>query len=218
MSMWQSILDILNSNGFQTFVALIVGAFIFIQYRINKRDRVKDAASLVVVEIQTATRTIKDIKKKLANKVLESDVSVMPSNSWKDSRQLFAKYLDRDEWDTMEDFYDRATLLDDAVKYNNQMFRNDVEQIRINKQRAAADFAIDTVNQIGVGTNKGDVAEIFSGKVSVYDTLYMSKQGELAYTPSQVVEDARRFIENIPDILNSPAYEKLKQISKRGKA
>lgn len=212
------LIELLNSNGLQTFVALVVGAFVFIQYRVNKRDKVRDAASLIVVEIQTATRTIKDIKKRLANKVLESDVSVMPSNSWKDNRQLFAKFLDRDEWDTMEDFYDRAALLDDAVKYNSQMFRNDVEQIRINKQRAAADFAIDTVNQIGTGTNKEDVAEIFSGKVSVYDTLYMSKQGELAYTPSQVVDDARRYIENIPDVLNSPAYEKMKQISKKGKA
>lgn len=212
------LIELLNSNGLQTFVALVVGAFVFIQYRVNKRDKVRDAASLIVVEIQTATRTIKDIKKRLANKVLESDVSVMPSNSWKDNRQLFAKFLDRDEWDTMEDFYDRAALLDDAVKYNSQMFRNDVEQIRTNKQRAAADFAIDTVNQIGTGTNKGDVAEIFSGKVSVYDTLYMSKQGELAYTPSQVVDDARRYIENIPDVLNSPAYEKMKQISKKGKA
>lgn len=212
------LIELLNSNGLQTFVALVVGAFVFIQYRVNKRDKVRDAASLIVVEIQTATRTIKDIKKRLANKVLESDVSVMPSNSWKDNRQLFAKFLDRDEWDTMEDFYDRAALLDDAVKYNSQMFRNDVEQICINKQRAAADFAIDTVNQIGTGTNKGDVAEIFSGKVSVYDTLYMSKQGELAYTPSQVVDDARRYIENIPDVLNSPAYEKMKQISKKGKA
>lgn len=216
--MWNMLIELLNSNGLQTFVALVVGAFVFIQYRVNKRDKVRDAASLIVVEIQTATRTIKDIKKRLANKVLESDVSVMPSNSWKDNRQLFAKFLDRDEWDTMEDFYDRAALLDDAVKYNSQMFRNDVEQIRINKQRAAADFAIDTVNQIGTGTNKGDVAEIFSGKVSVYDTLYMSKQGELAYTPSQVVDDARRYIENIPDVLNSPAYEKMKQISKKGKA
>jgi len=209
--------SILNSNGFQTLIAFVVGAFVFIQYRINKRDRVKDAASLVVVEIQTATRTIKNIKKRLSDRVLESDVSVLPSNSWNEYRRLFAKYLDRDEWDIIEDFYDRAALLDDAVRYNNQMFRNDVEQIRINKQRAAADFAIDTVNQIGSDTNKEDVAEIFSGKVKVYDTLYMSKQGELAYTPSQVIDDARRYIENMPDILNSPAYEKIKVVAKKGR-
>lgn len=103
------------------------------------------------------------------------------------------------------------------VKYNRQMFRNDVEQIRINKQRAAADFAIDTVNNIAVNNmNKEDVANMFSGKVSVYDTLYMSKQGELAYTPNQVTDDAKKYIDNIPDILNSSAYVKLKSISRRG--
>lgn len=207
----------LDSNFFQSIVALIVGVFVFVQYRINRRDHLRDAASIIIIEIQTASRTIKSIRKRLVDRVLDSDVSVMPSDSWKENRQLFAKYLDRDEWDTIEDFYDRSRLLDDVVKYNRQMFRNDVEQIRINKQRAAADFAIDTVNNIAANSmNKEDVANMFSGKVSVYDTLYMSKQGELAYTPNQVTDDAKKYIDNIPDILNSSAYVKLKSISRRG--
>jgi hypothetical protein len=210
-------LKFLDSNFFQSIVALIVGVFVFVQYRINRRDHLRDAASIIIIEIQTASRTIKSIRKRLVDRVLDSDVSVMPSDSWKENRQLFAKYLDRDEWDTIEDFYDRSRLLDDVVKYNRQMFRNDVEQIRINKQRAAADFAIDTVNNIAVNNmNKEDVANMFSGKVSVYDTLYMSKQGELAYTPNQVTDDAKKYIDNIPDILNSSAYVKLKSISRRG--
>jgi len=207
----------LDSNFFQSIVALIVGVFVFVQYRINRRDHLRDAASIIIIEIQTASRTIKSIRKRLADRVLDSDVSVMPSDSWKENRQLFAKYLDRDEWDTIEDFYDRSRLLDDVVKYNRQMFRNDVEQIRINKQRAAADFAIDTVNNIAANNmSKEDVASMFSGKVSVYNTLYMSKQGELAHTPNQVTDDAKKYIDNIPDILNSSAYVKLKSISRRG--
>lgn len=210
-------LKFLDSNFFQSIVALIVGVFVFVQYRINRRDHLRDAASIIIIEIQTASRTIKSIRKRLVDRVLDSDVSVMPSDSWKENRQLFAKYLDRDEWDTIEDFYDRSRLLDDVVKYNRQMFRNDVEQIRINKQRAAADFAIDTVNNIATNKmNKEDVANMFSSKVSVYDTLYMSKQGELAYTPNQVTDDAKKYIDNIPDVLNSSAYVKLKSISRRG--
>lgn len=208
--------NFLNSSLFQSLTTLLVGGFVFVQYKINQRDRMRDAASIIVIEVQTASRTIKSIRKRLTDRVLDSDVSVMPSDSWKENRQLFAKYLDRDEWDTVEDFYDRARLLDDIVRYNRQMFRNDVEQIRINKQRAAADFAIDTVNNIATNNmNKEDVANVFSSKVSVYDTLYMSKQGELAYTPNQVVDDAKRYIDNIPDILNSSAYSKLKNISRR---
>lgn len=213
----QAFLSTLNSNGLQTLGALVVGGFIFIQYRINKRDQVKDAASLIVIELQGAMRTVKNIKKRMSERVLDSDVSVMPSNSWQTYRQLFAKYLDRDEWDAVEEFYNRAALLDDTITYNNQMFRNDVEQIRINKQRAAADFAIDTVNNINAETNREEVAEVFGGKVQIYDTLYMSKQGDMAYAPNRVIDDAQRYIENLPDILNSPALEKLKVISKKGK-
>lgn len=160
---------------------------------------------------------IEDIQKTLVEGKLESDVSVMPSNSWRDNRQLFSKFLDRDEWDTLEDFYNRAALLDDTIKYNNQMFRNDVEQIRVNKQRAAADFAIDTVNNIDSSTNREEVANVFNGKFQIYDTLYMSKQGDLAYAPNRVIDDAKKYMNNMPDILNSSAYEKMKNISKKAK-
>lgn len=217
MSFWDELITVLDSTGFQTIVALFVGGFVFVQYYINKKDRLRDIASLIVVEIQTGTRISKDIKKTLGEGRLESDVSVMPSNSWREHRQLFSKFLDRDEWDMLEDFYNRAELLDDSVKYNSQMFRNDVEQIRINKQRAAADFAIDTVNKIDPSTNREGVAENFSSKFQIYDALYMSKQGEIAYAPNRVVDDAKKYIDNMPDILNSSVYEKMKKISKKAK-
>lgn len=36
----------LDSNFFQSIVALIVGVFVFVQYRINRRDHLRDAASI----------------------------------------------------------------------------------------------------------------------------------------------------------------------------
>jgi hypothetical protein len=96
------------------------------------------------------------------------------------------------------------------------MFRNDVEQIRINKQRAVADFAIETVNSISSETNREDVAELFSSKVQVYDTLYMSKQGEMGYAPVRIIEDAKKYIDNMPAVLSSPSITKLKIVSKKG--
>lgn len=212
-------IEFLNSTGFQTLVAFIVGVFIFIRYRISKNDEFKNAAQLIVVEIQSAERKIKSIKKRLSDGVLESDVSIISSNSWPLFRHLFSRFLDRDEWDAIEEFYDKAQLLNSTIRYNDQMFRNDVEQIRINKQRAMADFAVATVNNIGQdsATDKGDVAEVFSMKVKVYDTLYMSKQGEMGYTPNRVIDDAKKYISNIPDIINSSALSKLKSLSKNRK-
>ena len=211
------ILGILNSTGIQTAVVLATGSFVFWQYRVKKRDDIKLAASLVVTEVQGAERKIKDIKKRLADGVLESDVSVITTNSWEKYRHLLSKFLDRDEWDSIEDFYSRALLLDDTIKYNNQMFRNDVEQIRINKQRAAADFAIDTVNNISNATDREQVAEIFSAKLQVYSTLYMGKQGEMAYAPTKIIDDAKKYIDNMPQLLNSASITNLKKVAKKGK-
>lgn len=211
------VLDFLNSNGLQTAAALGAGAFIFIQYRMKKRDEVKRAANLIITEVQAAERKIKNIKLRLTEGALEADVSIITTNSWERYRYLLAKFLDRDEWDTLDDFYDRALLLDGTIKYNDQMFRNDVEQIRINKQRAIADFAIETVNSISIDSDREQVAQIFSSKVAVYDTLYMSKQAEMRYAPSKILDDAKKYIDNMPDILNSHSITKLKQVAKSGK-
>jgi len=211
------LLTILNSTGLQTGVVLATSAFIFIQYKIRRRDEIKNAAELVLTEIEGAERKVKEVKKRLADNVLESDVSVITTNSWEKYRHMLSRFLDRDEWDSIEDFYSRALLLDDTVKYNNQMFRNDVEQIRINKQRAVADFAIDTVNSISDTTNREEVAEIFSAKVQVYDTLYMSKQGEMTYAPSKIVEDAKKYISNMPKLINSSITTKLKAVAHKGR-
>lgn len=213
-----TIADVINSNGLQTAVALAVGTFVFIQYRIRKRDEIKRSASLIVTEIQTAERKIKNVKKRLADGVLDADVSIITTNSWQRYRYMLSDFLDRDEWDAIEDFYDRALMLDDTIKYNNLMFRNDVEQIRTNKQRAVADFAIETVNGISDTTNREDVASLFSNKVQVYDTLYMSKQGEMSYTPSRILDDAKKYIDNIPSLLSSPSIVKLKNVAQKGRA
>lgn len=213
-----TVADVINSNGLQTAVVLAVGTFVFIQYRIRKRDEIKRSASLIVTEIQTAERKIKNVKKRLADGVLDADVSIITTNSWERYRYMLSDFLDRDEWDAVEDFYDRALMLDDTIKYNNLMFRNDVEQIRTNKQRAVADFAIETVNSISDTTNREDVASLFSNKVQVYDTLYMSKQGEMSYTPSRILDDAKKYIDNIPSLLSSPSIIKLKKVALKGRA
>jgi hypothetical protein len=210
-------LDVINSTGLQTLAALLVGGFVFIQYRIRKIDEVKNAAELIVIEVQSAERKIKNVKKTVVNGQLDSDVSIVTVNNWARHKHFFAKHLDRDEWDDLEDFYDRAILLDDLIKYNSQMFRNDVEQIRINRQRAAADFAIDTVNNIQGDMNKEDVAQRFDLKVRVYDTLYMDKQGEMSYTPTRILEDAKKYLDGLSDILNSSAISSLKTIAKKGR-
>jgi len=212
-----SVIHLLNSTGFQTAVALLVGAFIFVQRLINQRDELKNAAQLILIDIQSAERKIKNVKGRLIEGVLESDVSIINSDSWALYRHKLASFLDRDEWDDLDSFYDKASLLDSTIKYNSQMFRNDVEQIRINKQRAAADFAIDTVNNIGGDSGKEDIAEVFSSKVKVYDTLYMGQQGAMSYTPSRVVDDANKYINSMPDIMNSPALSKLKSLASTAK-
>ena len=214
------LIKILDSTGLQTLVGLIVGAFVFIQYRINKTDQLKNAAQLILIDVQSAERKVKNIKSRLTDSnALETDVTVINQESWTSYRHMLSRFFDRDEWDDLNTFYDKTLLLDKTIAYNSLMFRNDVEQIRVNKQRAAADFAIDTVNSIGTNgeLNRDEVAEMFSSKVKVYDTLYMSEQDTMSYTPVRLANDAKKYIDSMPDIINSSALVKLKKIAEKGK-
>ena len=212
-----SIINFLNSNGFQTLIALLVGVFLFIQHRINKKEELQNAAQLILVEATSAGRKISAIKQRLSERILDSDITIINNNSWQSYGHLFTRLLDRDEWDTIQSFYDQAVLLNETVKYNSEMFRNDVEQIRINKQRAAADFAINTVNGIGNDSNKESIAEQFRLKFEVYDTLYMDRQTDISYTPNRIIDDAKKYIGAMPNLMNSPALTKIKTLADKGK-
>ena len=216
-------LEVINSNGLQTAVAVLVGLFIFVEYKIKKADELKSSASFIVLEVQSASRKIKEIEAGIREGRFQSDSSIVRINSWEKYRNLFVPYLDKDEWDAIEEFYDRAEMLDETVRYNNQMFRNDVEQIRINKQRAIADFSsqvVDTAQQLGKDSvekmDNTSLVQAFENKLKLYDTLYMSKQGEFSYVPNKVLDDAKKYIDSTPKLLNTTAIDKLKILSKKG--
>ena len=69
------------------------------------------------------------------NVVSRNTAAIAQLTSLMQSRGLFSRDFDHDEWEVITDFYNKSRLLDQAIKYNNTAFTNDVEQIRTNKQR-----------------------------------------------------------------------------------
>lgn len=202
-----SIIEFLNSNFFVAFVTIVVGTIALVVYWIQKRDSKREAANIILLEIRAAERKLVEIKKSLKNEILPNDLRLMPTENWSKFSFLFIRDFDRDEWDSLVSFYNNCQLIDETIKYNNDSFWNDVEQIRSNKQRLLADFAYKAALDKNARKEFDDVTDLIDG-------LYMSKQGKFGYTPQKTLNDAKKHVDEIaPRISQSTIGLKLKKLA-----
>jgi hypothetical protein len=207
--------DFLNSNLFQTFVTLLAGIIAYIVYVRQKQDSKKDAANSLLLEIQHAERSIARAKDHIRKGNLDVDLEILQVNSWSTQKHLFSRDFDKDEWDAITEFYNKANLLDEAIKYNSKGFGGDVEQIRANKQRILADFTKDAIDKMGSSKEltTESVLQEFSNKAELFDKLYMDKQGAYAYNPTKPINDAKTYLEDLGNLSTTSVGTKLKRLA-----
>lgn len=214
-------LNFFNSNFFIALVTLIVGTAAYIIYRLQKRDEKREAANIVLLEIQGAERKLQQIKKSLSKEpaTLPNDLRLMPTENWSRFNYLFIKDFDRDEWDALTEFYNKCQLIDETIKYNNAAFWDDVEQIRSNKQRLLADYANEATKKLegtvdNVTEKDAETIKSFDDITEKFDKVYMGKQGRFGYTPQKTLDDAKLYISEINlRISQSNVGTKLKKLA-----
>jgi hypothetical protein len=218
------VISFVNSNFFIAFVTFVVGLVALIIYMLQKRDYKKDAANIILLEIQSAERAARKVNENLANEILAPDIFLMPTESWTLYKYLFLRDFDRDEWDLISDFYINCRLLDNDIKYNNSAFASDVDAIRENKQRILADYtklATDALTNNETKKSGKDIdeeklalVEKFKKITEEFDTLFMERQGRFAYNPVKPKNDAKTHLQGIPTTLSQMGVGiKLKRIA-----
>lgn len=211
------LVSFLNSNFFIALVTLAAGTTAFVIYFRQRRDRKREIANIILLEIQSAERKLAQIKSSLRKDppVLPNDIRLLPTDNWRTSGYLFIRDFDRDEWDALTNFYNKCELIDETIKYSSASFWNDVEQIRANKQRIAADFSQEIVRQYSEDpTQDAALPAVLKEAVERFDELYMARQGYLTYTPDKVIYDAREHTDAIDHNLSQTAIgTKLKKLS-----
>lgn len=212
-SLLNSIYLFLNTNLFQTVITFAVGSFAIYIYKKQKSDFKKDTASSILLEIQNAERVISRVKEMVLKNNLDVDVSILQSNSWTSHKNLFSRDFDKDEWELIDNFYNKSALLDKTITNNSAAFGNDVEQIRSNKQRVLADIVLELLNKATPEKDSKKMIEEFNDKTKVFDQIYMSKQGEFAYRPQKYIDDAKLYLEDLSKITTSSAGIKLKKLA-----
>lgn len=202
----ETLISFLNSN----FILALVGLSIFILYWLQIRNQKIAAASAIFFEIKNAEKLLKKVREEIESGDLPEDVSLMQVESWSQYKYLFIKDFDTDEWESINDFYGRCKLIDDAILYNKTFFQKNEEQIRINKYRASADYAKDSVADFSLGGNVDTRGA--SERYKKFDEVFM-KINEV-YSPQKPVLDVKKNIQKVnPNLSFGSAGIKLKKLA-----
>ena len=202
-----------DSNLMQTIVTLIVGFVAFYIYLRQKRDEKSSAANSIFLEIQHIEACIPKVKTSVRRGTLNDiDFGIMRDDSWSRHSHMFSNNFDKDEWEAITEFYQKARLLDRAIQASIESFALDVSEIRVNKQRVIADITKDTLDIAGSDAERN--VDMYNKMLDVFDKLYMSRQDDFAYTPVKHINDAKKYLEDMQKLTITGIGKKLKKIAR----
>jgi hypothetical protein len=195
------IFKFLNENlGVVTFVVGFAAIYLYIKQR---KDRKRDAASLILQEIRYAEQQIRNAKRTtpptyfLASKLL-------PTNNWNDNIHLFIKDLNETEIDTISAFYAKATYIDSLIVERSKQKINPtlVQSFPSSPQQSDSVTAQPFL--------PGGVVPQQVTQQQVIQMVQVPTLGE--HVTIQILADVSSSVEFL---YNTPAVEKLRKISER---
>jgi hypothetical protein len=208
VTFWQHLGNFFYSNAFVGVVALVVGFAAYRVYAKQKRDTKRDAANIILMEIENAERQLEKVNpdKPFAGPDGE-DTFLMPSASWDKTKYLFGRDFDRNEWDKINGFYTKCLLYDEAVRLNNNYFDKNQQELRVNLQHSLADYARTHAESLKI-TEPEDIAALekeYADKRKQYtDTMVGNTDIDhmFMYMPVKAENDAKRALKNLETSLS----------------
>lgn len=207
--MLKILLEFFNSGAFVGLVALVGASGAFIIYFRQKRDIKRDAANTILLEVQNAERQLKNVKDSVDKGTLPSDVYSMPNDSWGRYKYLFVRNFDRDEWDSLSDFYAKCILYDEAVRFQSTLIPAASTAIGENIQKSILEYVKSNADE-----SNGNAPDSYQELTRFIDR-YLKLQGNLAYLPKKPVLDAQDQLRKLNlDLSQTAVGTKLKKLSK----
>lgn len=140
------LITIANSNFIVASVTLVVGLLAFRIYKKQQTDAKRDAANVILLEIQSAERQLRTISQNRSE--LSEKLLLMKNSSWDMYRYLFVRDFDRDEWDRVTDFYDKCSLYDKSALAYNSTWADSVKSVQTELLAVLAQYAKDYVTSL----------------------------------------------------------------------
>lgn len=172
---FDSIIKFFDSSFFVASVTLIVGFSAFGIYKKKNRDTKRDAASVILLEIESAEQQLQLINQTQTAGSLAENIFLMKNSSWDKYRYYFVRDFRRNEWDKITDFYNSCSQYDDAVSFNKSYFGTNVNHVQSQIIRIMADYTndyIEAVSKAKTQDEKDSIKEAYDAKKSRFIISY----------------------------------------------
>lgn len=203
---------------FSAFATLLVGLYAFTLYKKQKDDLKKDAANILLLELQNAEKVLKLAQRSLEKSPAELpyDSVSMPTESWSKNKYLFVTDFNNNQWEAISNFYNACALFDESVKTNASYFQKNEEQIRVNIQQRSAELSKEyggKIDKVETTDEKSKLKAELRAKIEESTDLYLSGVSE--YRPLKPINDAKLCVETIKLNISLPgALGKLTELIK----
>lgn len=103
-------------------ITLVVGLFVFVSYKISKRDERKNAAAIIIMDIRHAESVVSSIIER--NAVDLAMKNILYENNWAKYKHLFVSDMASDDFMLFNRFFDACVDIYDAKKRMNDVFQH----------------------------------------------------------------------------------------------
>jgi len=191
-----SILQFLNDNI--GLITLVVGLSAIYLYLKQKADSKRDVAKLILQEIRYAEQQIRNSRRGALGYSLSS--RLLPTNSWDDNIHLFIKDMKETEIDMISEFYSQAAFIDYLIEERSKQKLNQKFSLRPTTvgQQVPLPMAEDNPQQ--PQPTPQQIAQIIQ---------------EPNFNEQITIDLLKDFSTMIDFLYNTPAAEKLRQLSER---
>lgn len=206
-------MQFLNSTFFQTCVMFAVGLFTYLVYNKQKKDCIKNAAAIVKLEIDNIEKSLDRLKLINLTEEIYKTAPLYQTLEWFKIRNLFINKLDVEIFDVINRFYEVVIRCEDA----RNRIKEAVHLNRIDKINAVQSKTQDILaNLLFENENSKDKQDLskYIEVIKKYEFLYNNIAND--FMMNSVVQHYESSLSLIFNISNTPAYEKLKEIIKRG--
>jgi hypothetical protein len=209
---WSAFTHFLDSNFLSSIITLGVGFFAFRIYKKQKDDKKQDAANIVLQEIRNAEAQLIQAKEIIArDKVIPESIVAMNTRSWSKYGYLFIRDLTSEEWQFVDNFYEKCAQFDELVEYSKTFFKKNEEQIRVNLHQALGDYTKNLLTEVKKGFDIEDdkeqaeyyaqIRKNYEDELEVFYETFMknitSADSKFFYSPKKPYEDVKVVIETV---------------------
>lgn len=143
MAITQAIHDVLAFPGTLTVVTILAAFIAWALYSKQRSDQRRDAARIILHEIESAEPLIIEAKKLISTVAVggpAQKIQVMKVDSWGTAQHLLAGKLPSDVMQRIANFYANCRLLDEALAFIDAAFAKNESEVRVNAFRVNADY------------------------------------------------------------------------------